>query len=156
MTEFRTIRRTDRDLGREAAMRILSEGYCGTLCVMGSIGYPYGVPMNYVSDNESILFHCSSRDGHLLESIGDRCRACFTVFERLEGARSRSAIAFGTVRADPTMLARTLNGIVDKYIPESGREAARIGIPHAEGGATALVFRIENVNAKVVDKPKGR
>ena len=89
-------------------------------------------------------------------SIDDGCRACFTVSERMEGVRSRSAIAFGDVRVDDTRLAEALNGIVDKYVPEPGREGARMGIPQASGRAVALVMGIAHASAKVVDKPAGR
>ena len=156
MEGFRPIRRTERDLGEGAAMDILDKGYCGTLCVMGADGYPYGVPMNYCLARDEILFHCSSQEGHLLESVGDGCRACFTVSERLEGVRSRIAIAFGDVRTDETRLTEALEGIVDKYVPEQGREGARMWIPHASGRAVALVMRIAHVSAKIVDKPAGR
>ena len=156
MDGFRPIRRDDRDLGEDVAMEILRNGYSGTLCVMGADGYPYGVPMNYILAGNEILFHCSSQAGHLLESIDDGCRACFTVSERMEGVRSRSAIAFGDVRVDDTRLAEALNGIVDKYVPEPGRESARMDIPQASGKAVALVMGIAHASTKVVDKPAGR
>lgn len=156
MDGFRPIRRDDRDLGEDAAMEILRNGYSGTLSIMGSEGYPYGVPMNYCLDGDRVLFHCSAQEGHLLESVGDGCRACFTVIERLEGVKSRSAIVFGTVRKDQSELGRALEGVVDKYVPEPGRESARAGIPHASGRATALVLGISHMSAKVVDKPAGR
>ena len=153
---FRTMRRVDRDLGADAAIGIIRDGHSGVLCVDGAEGYPYGVPMNYCFDGERILFHCSKHPGLLLESIGDGCRACFTVVEHLEGVRSRSAIAFGTVSEDPDSLRRCLEGVIDKYVPEPGRAGAKDGIPGAAGRATALVFTIEHVSAKVIDRPEGR
>ena len=156
MNGFRPIRRTDRDLGADAACEILENGYCGTLCVMGADGYPYGIPMNYVPDGNRLLFHCSAQEGHLLESVGNGCRACFTVIERLEGSRSRSAVIFGNLVRDSSMLTRTLDGIVDRYVPEPGREGAKKGMPYASGRATALVMTIDHMSAKVVDKPDNR
>ncbi len=153
---FRTMRRNDRDLGTDVAFGIIRDGRSGVLCVDGAEGYPYGVPMNYSLDGDRILFHCSKHPGLLLESIGDGCRACFTVVEHLEGVRSRSAIAFGTVREDPDSMQRCLEGVIDKYVPEPGRADAKDGIPSAAERATALVFTIEHVSAKVVDRPEGR
>ena len=156
MNGFRPIRRSDRDLGEDAAREILLNGYGCTLCVPGAEGYPYGVPMNYVMEGDRLLFHCSKAGGLLLESVGSGCRACVTVTERMEGVRSRSAIAFGTIREEPAMLPSVLKGIVDKYVPEPGRESAMRGIAHASQSATALVFEIEHISAKMVDKPEGR
>lgn len=153
---FRDMRRRDRDLGDAEARRIIARGTHGVLCVQGAEGYPYGVPMCYVSDGERILMHISSREGLLRESIGDGCRCSFTVTEHVGGMRFNSAIAFGTVREEPGMRREVLESMVDKYVPGPGRAGARSGIPSAMGSVTAIAVVMEHVSGKTVDRPEGR
>ena len=51
---FREIRRKDRILDNELAIRLLEEAEYGFLAMSGINGYGYGIPINYVK--EGILF----------------------------------------------------------------------------------------------------
>ena len=45
---FREIRRKDRNLDNELAIRLLEEAEYGFLAMSGINGYGYGIPINYV------------------------------------------------------------------------------------------------------------
>ena len=56
---FREIRRKDRILDNELAIRLLEEAEYGFLAMSGINGYGYGIPINYVKEGDSIYFHCA-------------------------------------------------------------------------------------------------
>lgn len=150
------MRRVDRMLTQDAAMDVLSEGATGVLCVSGSEGFPYGVPMHYVACGDRILFHTSIREGLLLESISMNDRASFTVVENLGGMRSRSAIVFGHIEIDDSATEMILERMIDKYVPEPGRAPAKSGIATATGSVHGLILTIDHLSGKIVDRPEGR
>ena len=49
---FREIRRKDRILDNELAIRLLEEAEYGFLAMSGINGYGYGIPINYVKEGE--------------------------------------------------------------------------------------------------------
>jgi nitroimidazol reductase NimA-like FMN-containing flavoprotein (pyridoxamine 5'-phosphate oxidase superfamily) len=68
---FREIRRKEKQLTVEECHEILFKSEYGTLGTMGTDGYPYAVPVNFVFHNGSIYFHCATV-GHKLDNI-DNC-----------------------------------------------------------------------------------
>lgn len=154
--DFRSMRRVDRMLTYDEVMDVLSRGSTGVLCVSGSEGFPYGVPMHYATCGNRILFHTSIHEGLLLESISMNNRASFTVVENLGGMRSRSAIAFGHVGIDDSAIEMILGRMIDKYVPEPGRTPAKSGIAAATGSIHGLILTVDHLSGKIVDKPEGR
>ncbi len=75
---FRKIRRKEKQLTVEECTEILMKAEYGTLATMGSDGYPYAVPLNYVYHNGSIYFHCA-KVGHKLDNIGHCSNVSFNV-----------------------------------------------------------------------------
>ena len=60
---FRDMRRKKQALSKEDCARILREERRGALSVIGDMGYPYAVPLNFYYDEaeETIYFHCAGR-----------------------------------------------------------------------------------------------
>ena len=57
---FTEIRRKDRILENEPAVRLLEGGEYGFLAMAGVNGFGYGIPISYVLDNDGhIYFHCA-------------------------------------------------------------------------------------------------
>lgn len=75
---FRLMRRGRQALPPKECREILSRGTCGVLSVLGDGGYPYGVPLSYVYDGESIYFHCA-KEGHKLDAIRQNDKVSFCV-----------------------------------------------------------------------------
>lgn len=67
-TAFRPMRRFKQELPQDECMRILDTAYRGFLSVIGDGGYPYAVPLNFVSVGGKIYFHCA-REGHKLDAV---------------------------------------------------------------------------------------
>ena len=75
---FREIRRKEKQLTIEECYEILAKAEYGTLATMGTDGYPYAVPVNYVFQNGSIYFHCATV-GHKLDNIDNCPNVSFSV-----------------------------------------------------------------------------
>lgn len=96
----RPIRRKDRQLPQEESLAILERGTYGILAVTGDQGWPYAVPMHYIFLDGSIYLHCAKK-GHMLESIAQDDRVCFTVVTQHDLVRDHitalyeSVIVFG-------------------------------------------------------------
>ena len=58
--------------------RILSSANIGRLATNGSDGYPYIVPVNFVSQAGNIYFHCAPK-GEKLDNLNRDPRVCFEV-----------------------------------------------------------------------------
>lgn len=77
---FREIRKKKNEMDQESTEKLLKEGKRGVLAVNGDDGYPYGIPINYLYDeeNQKIYFH-GSRKGHKVDAIKSSDKVCFTV-----------------------------------------------------------------------------
>ena len=97
------MRRKDRELTKEEAMEILSNGEFGVLSTVSEDGQPYGVPVSYAYKDGFVYVHCSCEGGLKIDNLRCNSRASFTVVGSTElqpesfGTRYASAIAFGTV-----------------------------------------------------------
>ena len=58
--------------------RILSLTNIGRMATIGKDGYPYITPVNFVSLNANIYFHCAPK-GEKLNNLRDNPRVCFEV-----------------------------------------------------------------------------
>jgi hypothetical protein len=63
---------------REKIEEILGRCRIGRLATVGSDGYPYVTPLNYVYWNGAVYFHCA-RKGEKLDNIAADPRVCFEV-----------------------------------------------------------------------------
>ena len=71
---FRKIRRKEKQLTAEECDKILTMAEYGALATMGTDGYPYAVPVNYVFHNGNSYFHCANV-GRKLDNLG-YCLRC--------------------------------------------------------------------------------
>ncbi len=80
---FREMRRAKQQLSNEKCNEILKTEWRGVLSVLGDNDYPYGVPMNFVFDEEdnAIYFHCA-KEGHKLDAIKKHNKCSFTVYDK--------------------------------------------------------------------------
>jgi nitroimidazol reductase NimA-like FMN-containing flavoprotein (pyridoxamine 5'-phosphate oxidase superfamily) len=75
---FRDIRRKEKELTIEECNEILLKAEYGTLATIGTDGYPYAVPVNYIFQNGCIYFHCATV-GHKLDNIENYPNVSFNV-----------------------------------------------------------------------------
>ena len=108
---FREIRRKDRILDNELAIRLLEEAEYGFLAMSGINGYGYGIPINYV------------KEGYKLECLRENPKVSFTVVGATQIVPGKfttgyeSTIAFGEMHLDLPEEERryALRLLVNKY-----------------------------------------
>lgn len=97
---FREMRRNDRQVSSEEALKLMEEAQYGVLSTTGENGYAYGVPLNHVLLDNSIYFHCA-QVGEKIDNIAFSSKVSFCVIGNSEpipdkfSYRYISAIAFG-------------------------------------------------------------
>lgn len=121
-------RRTDRLMSEERARDALTRGFCGRLATIGADGYPYCVPLLYVSMDGQIFVHNTSAHGHLRANVDHNPRICFEIdhpgevfaygrFECDSSVAYQSVIVFGTIRVidDRAAKQRFCEALMAKY-----------------------------------------
>lgn len=118
-----SMRRKDRLADESVAKEFLAIGEYGVLSTVGEDGFPYGVPVNYAYDGESIYFHCAKNAGHKQDNLGFCNNVSFTVVCKSEvvqeifTSKYKSVIVFGVAeKIEEKRYALEL--LVKKYSPE--------------------------------------
>ncbi|OPZ65180.1 MAG: Pyridoxamine 5'-phosphate oxidase [Firmicutes bacterium ADurb.Bin506] len=94
------MRRVDREVASDEAMRFLAEAADGVLSMVGTDGAPYAVPVNHAVVDGCIVIHCA-RQGQKIDNLRADARVCYTVYRATEidfeelTTRYMSACAFG-------------------------------------------------------------
>jgi len=79
------MRRPERRMPDEAALKLLKEGAHGVLSAVDGDGAPYGVPLNYcyAEAENALFFHCA-KEGRKVDCIRHDSRVTFTVIARAD------------------------------------------------------------------------
>lgn len=148
------MRRKDREASESVARGILQCGEYGVLSTVGSDGFPYGVPLNYVFDGEKIYFHCALDSGHKQENLNYCNKVSFCVVASSEVVKEKfttkfaSAVVFGTAQKTIEKKQYALEKLVEKYSPEfeeQGMAEIKSAIAHTD----IFEISVEKLSAKV-------
>lgn len=151
---MQNMRRSDRQVSEEQAMKVLESGIHGIFCTMGVDGYPYGVPLNYAVEDGVIYLHCAT-EGKKLQNLALNPKASLVVVGENEvlaekfSMRYESVMAFGTVSlvTDLEDKIKGLMALVRKYSPEF-LESGEVYARSAAAKTTVLMMHIEHVTGK--------
>ncbi len=153
MTPHTSMRRGERELSPTEAEALLRRGDYGILSTCGESGEPYGIPLCYVFDGNSIAFH-SATEGHKLRLLQQNPRVCFTVVGTHECLPSRfsmryeSAMAFGHVtQAEGEHKKVLLRALVEKYSPDF-QDKGEIYIRHDADNTAVFELHISRLSGK--------
>lgn len=125
------MRRKERELPFDEALKILESGSYGVLATIGSDGSPYGVPINYAYDDGKIYFHCAKNSGHKQENLIYSGRVSFTVVEKCEPvpesftSKYASVIVFGIASKTVIDKKHGLLKLIEKYSPDFIRDGEK-------------------------------
>jgi len=124
----REVRRKDRQITTEEALKLLESAEYGILSTVNSDGTPYGIPLNFVLDNNKIYFHCASV-GQKLDNIAANSNVSFVVIGQTEPVAEESSYstyyesAFITGKAhiieNPEEKRSILFTLTKKYLPDN-------------------------------------
>jgi len=88
-----SMRRSDRALSREEAIRILEQGEFGNLALAWA-NEPYTIPVNYLYFDGKIYFH-SAKEGKKLQWLKRNPQVCFSVSHMLQLKKGDIACGYG-------------------------------------------------------------
>ena len=152
---FREMRRKNQELSEEECIKILNGAKRGVLSVFGENGYPYGVPMDFVYEEQKIYFHCAL-SGHKLDAVQANDKVCLTVLD--EGVKEEgdwwyhfnSVICFGRIRIveDAKEKEKRLFSFGMKYMPT--RESVLEEMKLDGSRANVLELSIDRMTGKRV------
>lgn len=124
-------------LNQEEARALLTASRIGRLgCVYD--GGPYVVPINYVSDGESIYVH--SLLGRKLQALRANPKACLQVDRVIDTYHWSSVIAFGTYEevTDPNERDDAVRRLLERFPNLTPVDS----VPVHDGQSSVVVFRI--------------
>lgn len=148
------MRRSDRQMSEDQALKLLAEGEYGILTTIGEDGFPYGVPISYAYSAGHLYFH-SATEGKKLRNIAFNPKIQFVVVGETEVLDSKfstnfeSVMAFGTAEeiTEPEAKIKALMLLVEKYSP--GFEASGEAYAKGSGHKTRVIrMKIEHVTGK--------
>lgn len=120
---MKSMRRNDRQMSNDEAIRILEKGEFGILSTVSSENMPYGVPISYVYDSSAIYLHCAL-EGSKLDNIIYNSNVCFTVVGKTNvlpdkfSTEYESVIVFGQATLlEGEEKINPLKALVKKYSP---------------------------------------
>lgn len=123
---FREVSRDKRQiLSREKCEEILKKVTSGVLCVEGDDEYPYGVPISFAYEDNTIFFH-GMPTGHKHDAMKRHDKVSLAVIETDQVVPEeyttyfRSVIVFGRVRIieDYEEKLNVVDRLVEKYSPQ--------------------------------------
>ena len=128
MSRSPVMRRTDKAMSDDEARAFLGSGYAGRLATVGPDGWPYAVPLLYVTAGDEIWVHNAAAPGHLRANVTHEPRVCFELdeageifaygrFECDSSVAYRSVIAYGRIRVidDRAEKQRFCEALLAKY-----------------------------------------
>lgn len=152
---FREIRRIRQKMTEEEGIQILKDGTVGTLALLGDMGYPYSVPINYVYHDHKLYFH-SALSGHKIDAIRNYDKASFSVIAKDDVIPERyttyfkSAICFGKIRILDNLeeVKKTIELLAIKYHPTDSVQGREAEIQRFWNKFVMIEFEIEHLSAK--------
>ena len=154
---FRDMRRHHQAVSPDQCRQILTEAKRAVLSVLGDDGYPYGVPVNFIYDQETdtIYIH-SAKVGHKIDAIRACDKVCFTTWD--EGFRKdgdwawfvTSVIAMGKAELvdDIQLTTEKVRELGRKYYPSA--DEVEVQIRHAIDQVQLIAIHIEHLTGKQI------
>lgn len=125
MEAYRPVRRKDREIPQQDALRLLQGGEYGFLSTVSPAGRPCGVPLSYVVLDGRICFHCAT-GGEKLDNIAAEPRVSFCVVGATQPVYKKnfttlyeSVVVHGSAAPveDEGEKRRILMALAQKYLP---------------------------------------
>ena len=123
---FRKIRKVKNELSPDATKEVLKKAPRGVLALNGDDGYPYGLPLNYVYDEDNnVLYFHGTKTGYKIDCIEKSPKASFTALLE-EGVSDdgwsknvSSVVAYGLLEEieDSDFARDALVKLAQKYYP---------------------------------------
>ncbi|MBR1721437.1 MAG: pyridoxamine 5'-phosphate oxidase family protein [Treponema sp.] len=156
---FRQMRRFKQQISNEECIEILKNEPRGILSLLGDDGYPYGIPLSHLYDEEDgkIYFH-GAKEGHKIDAIKNYEKASFCVCDkgyRKEGdwaLNIKSVVVFGKIKLinDIKKAEEFCTKLTRKFTDD--QEYLEKELANALSRVQCLEFTIEHMTGKLVNE----
>ena len=154
---FRKMRRFQQEVSVEKAREVLKEAGRGVLSVIGDDGYPYGIPVNYIYDeNDNCIYIHGAKEGHKIDSIKNCSKVSFTAWNKgfkKDGDWAwniTSVIVFGRAELinDINFITEKVRNLGNKYYPSKAdvEKEIKSAINHVQ----LIAVHIEHMTGKQI------
>ena len=146
------LRRADKQMNEADLHSFISAAFCLRIGTVGHDGFPYVLPLLFVTIDDVIFVHTTAADGHFRSNVATNGKVCLEWDEpgdvfgygRTECDTSlnyRSAIAFGTIREvhEREMKQRFCSALMSKYAK------------HIEGREKDVFPRLDHIRVYAID-----
>ncbi len=156
---FRPMRRFKQQISDAECKEILKNEKRGVLSLLGDDGYPYGLPLSHLYNEEDnkIYFH-GAKEGHKIDAIKNYDKASFCVYDsgyRKEGEWAlniNSVIVFGKIRlvTDPELTRKICTKLTQKFTDDQAYLEKELtnALPRVQ----CLELEIEHMTGKLVNE----
>ncbi len=148
------MRRSDKALSNDAAVKVLHEGEYGVLSTVGGDGQPYGVPLNYSIQDNYLYFHCAL-EGHKLDNLLLNEKVSFCVVGRTKVLPAEFTTEYESVIATGRAVVvygeeknKALVSLVEKYSPEFIEEGRKY-IEKLDNETKVVKIEIDSMTGKL-------
>jgi nitroimidazol reductase NimA-like FMN-containing flavoprotein (pyridoxamine 5'-phosphate oxidase superfamily) len=150
---MRKMRRKDKEIGTDEAIRFLAGCEYGVLSTVDNDGQPYGVPLNYAYKDNCIYFHCSLT-GHKIDNIDNNPKVSFCAVGDTKVLPSEfsteyvSAVVFGVAsEVQGTERYNALVLVLEKYSPDFMEDGRRY-IEKLDKVTKVIKIEIQHISGK--------
>jgi hypothetical protein len=153
-TKFmRKMRRKDKEIGTDEAIKLLAECEYGVLSTVDNDGQPYGLPLNYAYKDNCIYFHCALT-GHKIDNIDSNPKVSFCAVGDTKVLPSEfstdyvSAVAFGVAsEMQGTERYNALVLLLEKFAPDFMEEGRKY-IEKLDKVTKVIKIEIQHISGK--------
>ena len=151
---YREMRRKDRQITNDSALKILKYGEYGFLSMVDKDNTPYGIPISYVLDDHSIYLH-SCVEGQKIDCILNNPKVTFCVVGNTEvlpdkfSTKYESVIVFGKafIVENIDEIRQYMNILREKYSKDFSVEGRKY-IERAINNFKCIKIEIEYITGK--------
>ena len=150
---MREMRRKDKEIGADKAIKLLTDCDYGVLSTVGNDGQPYGVPLNYAYKDNCIYFHCTLT-GHKIDNIHSNPNVSFCAVGNTKVLPSEfstdyvSAVAFGVAsEVQGTERYNALLLLLEKFSPDF-MEEGKTYIEKLDKATKVIKIEIRHISGK--------
>jgi nitroimidazol reductase NimA-like FMN-containing flavoprotein (pyridoxamine 5'-phosphate oxidase superfamily) len=150
---MKEMRRKDKQIGIDDAIKLLTECEYGVLSTVGNDGQAYGIPLNYTYHDNCIYFHCALK-GHKIDNIDNNPKVSFCAVGDTKVLPSEfatdyvSAVVFGVaseVRGTERHNALVL--LLEKFSPDFMQEGKKY-IEKFDKATKVIKIEIQHISGK--------
>lgn len=157
---FREMRRSDLELSKEEAVRVLAQCRYITLAMMGENGYPYSLPISFAYEDGRVFIH-GHKSGHKVDALTRSDKVSFSAVLENEVNPAGFTVAYTSIVAfgwanqlEDSEKERAIHLILGKYSADHKEKSLRV-VKSLWDEFAAFQICIDHITGKSSMKKRG-